>query len=190
MQRYLKKILMPGEHVLFTARLHRTIYSGGIIMLVLGALIGSLGDRMAYGLLSPQIADMVVLPVKIVALFIVGMGALELFFTFLRQISTEIVVTNYRVIAKEGFGGAHIYQTMINKITSVNIEQTMKGRLLDFGAVTILASGGDIPPVLAVADPYRLHAAIMNEVQRVSRLKITAPQDERVLGHEKTRLLQ
>jgi uncharacterized membrane protein YdbT with pleckstrin-like domain len=56
---------------------------------------------------------------------------------------TEIAVTNRRVICKRGFISRQTAEMQMNKIVSVKVEQSILGRILDYGRVTIVGTGGE-----------------------------------------------
>lgn len=70
-------------------------------------------------------------------------GMLTLFiYPALRRWSDEFVVTNRRVIVKIGIFSRHTLEMNLNKIESVNVEQSIFGRLFDFGTITVIGTGG------------------------------------------------
>ena len=52
------------------------------------------------------------------------------------QWTTEIAVTDRRIIYKEGFVRRSTVEMHMDKVESVDVEQTIMGRLLDYGMVT------------------------------------------------------
>jgi uncharacterized membrane protein YdbT with pleckstrin-like domain len=56
--------------------------------------------------------------------------------------SDEFVVTNKRVIIKTGIISRKTLEMNLNKIESVNVDQSIMGRLLGYGDVTIIGTGG------------------------------------------------
>ena len=83
---YVEKNLMTDEEVVYKAKIHWMIYLTGLFFLSLGVLISATaGDYFWIGVL-----------------FILG-GLIDLFKAFITKISTELVVTTKRVIAKFGF---------------------------------------------------------------------------------------
>jgi len=54
----------------------------------------------------------------------------------------EFVVTNKRVIVKTGLISRRTLEMNLNKIESVNVDQSIMGRLLDYGSITIIGTGG------------------------------------------------
>ena len=56
--------------------------------------------------------------------------------------SDEFVVTSKRVIIKTGIISRKTLEMNLNKIESVNVDQSIMGRLLGYGDVTIIGTGG------------------------------------------------
>jgi uncharacterized membrane protein YdbT with pleckstrin-like domain len=56
--------------------------------------------------------------------------------------SDEFVVTNKRVIVKTGIISRKTLEMNLNKIESVNVDQSIMGRLLNYGTITIIGTGG------------------------------------------------
>lgn len=60
----------------------------------------------------------------------------------LRRWSDEFVVTNKRIIVKTGIISRRTLEMNLNKIESVNVDQSIIGRLLGYGTITIIGTGG------------------------------------------------
>jgi hypothetical protein len=70
---------------------------------------------------------------------------------------TDIAVTNRRVIYKTGLIWRQTNEMSVDKVESVQINQTILGRLLDYGTVTILGTGeGSFETLRTVAGPLKL----------------------------------
>lgn len=54
----------------------------------------------------------------------------------------EFAITNRRIIVKTGLISRHTLEMNLSKIESVNVDQTILGRLLGYGTITIIGSGG------------------------------------------------
>src|SRR4030043_611880 len=66
---------------------------------------------------------------------------LSLSFWFDRWLS-EFVITNRRIIIKTGFIARNTFEMNLSKIESVNVDQSVMGRIFNFGSITIIGSGG------------------------------------------------
>ena len=78
-------------------------------------------------------------------------------------LTSELVVTNRRVLIKTGAISRQTLEMFISKIESVGVDQSFLGRLLDFGTVIIRGTGGSEEPFTTIAHPLRFR----NAVQRV-----------------------
>ncbi len=56
--------------------------------------------------------------------------------------SNEYVLTNKRVVVKEGIISRRSVEMNLSKIESINVDQTILGRILGYGTFTIIGSGG------------------------------------------------
>ena len=56
--------------------------------------------------------------------------------------SDEFVITNKRIICKTGLFSRRTLEMNLNKIESVNVDQSIFGRMLGYGTITIIGTGG------------------------------------------------
>ncbi len=76
-------------------------------------------------------------------IFISLKGLLTLFIYPLILLKTnEFVVTNKRVIIKRGWISRKTLEMNLNKIETVNVDQSIWGRIFGFGTLTIIGTGG------------------------------------------------
>lgn len=165
MSKYLDRVMQGDERILYEAELHWIIYHVGSWTLLIGALIrhyGSFGIERFFG---PKTAALAAEPLAVFALAIVAAGALQLVFAFIRQISTELVITNRRVIAKHGFIATTTYEVMLARVEGANTDQSIIGRILGFGTIMVRGTGGGISPIDHVARPYKFHSCLMQAME-------------------------
>jgi uncharacterized membrane protein YdbT with pleckstrin-like domain len=60
----------------------------------------------------------------------------------IKQITSEFVITNKRIIIKTGFISRKTLEMNLSKIESVNVDQGILGRILGYGTITIIGTGG------------------------------------------------
>jgi len=143
---YVQSVLQPGEQVRHTAKLHWTVYWPGLLFL-LGAVAAFVLAHMATrgGTFWIYLAGV---------LGIVAFGFLLR--EWLVQWSTEIAVTDRRIIYKEGLVRRSTVEMHMDKVESVDVEQTIMGRLLDYGTVTVKGVGTGFEPLRMIAAPLEL----------------------------------
>ncbi len=70
-------------------------------------------------------------------------GILTLFIApALKRWSDEFVITNKRIIIKTGLFSRQTFEMNLNKIESVNVDQSIFGRMFGYGTITIIGTGG------------------------------------------------
>lgn len=85
----------------------------------------------------------------------VAIWAREMF----RLSTTEFVVTNRRVILKQGFFTVQIDEITLNSIEGAHIDQSVVGRLFNYGRLTIRGSGDTHLMFPTMADPSVFRSA-------------------------------
>jgi hypothetical protein len=158
-------MLMPDETVLYHAVLHWIIYGYSLTAVFFGLFLWNYGTLIAVFIMGEAAASYVALPVSIIAVGIVAIACMNLFFVFIRHISTQIIVTNERVIYKHRLIAKEVRQTTLPKIASVDIEQTYLGALLGYGTVHVKGSGADLPPIDHVENPYGFYYAVTHSAR-------------------------
>lgn len=147
---YVSSVLQPGETVLRTAELHWVLYVRGLLLLALAVLAYLFGLKLE----GYELATQVVVGVLLLAGLALVAGA------WFRQWITEIAVTNRRVIYKTGLISRRTSEMNMDKVESVVVDQTILGRMLDYGAIDIRGTGDGIETLRMVAAPLELRNAI------------------------------
>jgi uncharacterized membrane protein YdbT with pleckstrin-like domain len=90
-------------------------------------------------------------------LAIVACGSL--FRAWFRRWTTEVDVTDRRIVYKRGFIKRHTVELNMDKVESVDVDQSVLGRLLDYGDITIRGTGIGIEPLRGIGSPldFRNH---------------------------------
>jgi uncharacterized membrane protein YdbT with pleckstrin-like domain len=165
MSSYVLKILAPDERILYAASVHWIVYLQGIMFTVMGGVLGFYAPNILTALLGQNMAHMLTKPAALAALVIVAMGFSLLLGAYIRQVSTELVVTNRRVIAKYGYISRETFELMISRVTGANFDQTILGRILGYGTIIVRGAGGDISPIDFIADPQAFHNVVMSSFE-------------------------
>jgi len=161
MSSYLQSIIMPDERVFYRATLHWIVYVQGLIFTIGGGLFGYFMPVIVDAFFGDAAARHMTRPLALIGFGIILVGAVLLLGAWIRQSSTELVVTNKRVIAKYGFISRETFELMINRVTGANFDQTVMGRVLGYGTIIVRGAGGDISPIDNVDDPRGFHNAVM-----------------------------
>jgi uncharacterized membrane protein YdbT with pleckstrin-like domain len=97
-----------------------------------------------------------------------GLGLVFLGIAFVKYRTTELAVTTRRLITKFGFISRRTVELNIHKVESIQVEQSVMGRMLDYG--TLVVSGGGAPqaPIPGISNPIAFRKAFI-EAQDVSK---------------------
>ncbi len=90
-------------------------------------------------------------------------GILTLFIYPLIQLYTdEFVITSQRIIIKTGLLAIHTREMNHNRVETANVYQPLLGRLLGYGNITIIGSGGTRETFRNIRSPLQFRRNIMN----------------------------
>lgn len=74
--------------------------------------------------------------------------------------STELALTNKRVIAKFGFIRRQTIELNLGKVESIAVNQGIIGRMLNFGSVAVRGTGGGQAPIPYIARPQEFRQQV------------------------------
>jgi uncharacterized membrane protein YdbT with pleckstrin-like domain len=149
--RYVERVLQPGETVIYTTSLHWLVYLKAIAMLIL-ALICLI---VSFKINDPT----AVMAVEIVAGIFLAMAGLSALGAVIQRATTELAITDRRVIYKTGIFQRHTLEMNRSKVETVAVNQSILGRLLNYGTVAVRGTGGSFEPIPFIGDPltFRSH---------------------------------
>ena len=101
-----------------------------------------------------------------ILLLIVVVGLFFLIAAWIRVRSTEIAITNKRVIVKFGFVKRDTVEINLDKVEALRVEQGFFGRMLNFGTVFISGAGTSVAPIKDIADPLVFRRKFMEATDR------------------------
>ena len=152
MGRYIDEILQPGEKVLYSTNAHWMFYLPAI-----GAWIVAL----VLVILSRATTTESIALVCLAAAAVVAIAAL--YWTiraWFHRWTTETDVTNLRVVHKTGFIKRRTFEMSLDKVESVDVNQSILGRLMNYGDVTVRGVGEGFETIKAIASPLAFRNSI------------------------------
>jgi uncharacterized membrane protein YdbT with pleckstrin-like domain len=143
---YIDENLLPDERVVYRADLHCIIFARAILVLVVGLVL----------VFVPRIAQ-----ASVVVLLI---GVVMLVPPFVAYRTTELGVTNKRVIVKTGLFRRRTLELLLRQVEAILVDQSLLGRLFGFGSITLTGTGGVREIFHRVRDPLELRRRIQGQV--------------------------
>jgi uncharacterized membrane protein YdbT with pleckstrin-like domain len=153
---YVKNVIQPGERIVMAGHISWVIYHRAIFCLILGVVL-----LILEWIFVPQGDARTYLMYGTAAAFGFATLVMAAQAWFIRW-TTEIAVTDKRIIFKRGFIRRHTAEMSIDKVTTVDVTQSIWGRIFDYGLVEIHAAGGvgAMEHLDLVANPIALRNAI------------------------------
>jgi uncharacterized membrane protein YdbT with pleckstrin-like domain len=151
MASYVETIVGSGEHVVHVGRV-------SLLSILSSLLGGTFLIVVAIGLLLMPVGSPDV--THALAGIAAALGVLVIVVALVRRNSTELAVTNRRVIAKFGLIARRTVEMNLAKIESVRVEQTVMGRLFGFGSIIVTGTGSTMDPLRFIADAIAFRQAI------------------------------
>jgi uncharacterized membrane protein YdbT with pleckstrin-like domain len=147
---YVQHVLQPGEVVRHQTQLHWMVYVPGLLVLVLAGAIFWFAPGTSSGW-RPF--------VHIIGLIMLGAAAVVMFLGWFKQWTTEIAITDRRIILKHGFIRRNTIEMHLDKVESVDVDQSILGRILNYGDLTVRGVGIGLEPLKNIDNPieFRNH---------------------------------
>jgi uncharacterized membrane protein YdbT with pleckstrin-like domain len=147
---YITSVLQPGEVVVGQTRLHWFIYLGPLVLLVIGLFLV---------VSSPYLGTDFRIFVDIAAGLFCLVAAWRLLLAWIMRHTTELAVTNRRVIHKTGLLARRTQEINRDKVESIDVYQSITGRIFGYGTILVRGIGSTWEPFRNIADPltFRSH---------------------------------
>jgi uncharacterized membrane protein YdbT with pleckstrin-like domain len=151
MGRYIDDILQPGEKVLYSTNAHWIFYLPAIAAWIVA---------IAFLVLSRMIVT------ETPMLICLSLAAISAIFALYKMLTawfhrwtTETDVTNLRVVHKTGFIKRRTFEMNLDKVESVDVNQSILGRIFNYGNVTVRGVGEGSETIQTIASPldFRNH---------------------------------
>jgi uncharacterized membrane protein YdbT with pleckstrin-like domain len=152
MGRYIDEILQPGERVLYSTNAHWIFFLPAIAGWVVAIVFWILAYMVPAG--APAV----------VCLALAGIAAIAALYktvtAWFHRWTTETDVTNLRIVHKEGFIQRETFEMSLDKVESVDVSQSILGRILNYGNVRILGVGEGQKTIKMIASPLAFRSYI------------------------------
>ncbi len=151
MGRYIDDILQPGEKVLYSTNTHWIFFLPAIAGWIVAIAFFVLSGMVAGG--TPVLLCLSMAAIS--AIFALYKTATAWFHRW----TTETDVTNLRVVHKTGFIQRQTFEMSLDKVESVDVNQSILGRILNYGNVSIFGVGEGNKTIDTIASPleFRNH---------------------------------
>ena len=154
---YVDDHLLPGERVVYRARLHWVAFRWSILLIALAIVAGIAGQLLS----TDPSADVWKLWIPVVLAALAVVSALG---PWIKRASSEFAVTDKRVLVKVGLVQRDSLETLLSKIEAIGVDQTLLGRMLGFGTITIVGTGGTRETFDRIASPLEFRRQVQAQI--------------------------
>lgn len=163
---YIDASLVPGEAVIYQTRLHwvvmlRHLILGLVLLAGSGALLSYLLQQPRIGNTSEHLTEGGAAALLLCGLVAILVGAV-------RRNATEMAVTTRRVVVKQGLANRKTIEMLLNKIETIEVSEPMAGRMLGYGSIAIVGTGGTSEPFHRIAHPLQFRSEVQQQLEKLS----------------------
>ena len=164
---YIDANLIPGEKVVYQTRLHWIVMLGHTLFALF--ILGLPGGILLYYARKEQsqtsaqnehlmLGGAGVLLVSALVAIIAGL---------VRRNATEMAVTTRRVVIKTGLAARKTIEMLLSKVESIEVNETASGRMLGYGTIVVIGTGGTSEPFHKVAHPLEFRSQVQQQIEKL-----------------------
>ena len=155
MASYVDSTLLLNEVVIYRANVSLwSLFSH----LLLGVLLVAVGFALTFLYWATIKESTIELSIS---LFVVAVGLISFLWAYIRYKTTEFAVTDRRIIAKTGLIARNTVEMFLDKVESLNVDQGVMGRILDYGTIGIRGTGVTEETIRNISNPLMLRKQFM-----------------------------
>lgn len=161
--KFIEQTLLKDEKIVFATRPHWIIFFYPLILLVAG--IWYHFNRMLLVGVNFNFPVININLISAVAIVIWVAFFYQLVQTLIMFFYAEYGVTNRRVIMKEGWIYRRSLEIFWDKIEAVHVDQGVIGRILNYGVITVVGTGGSHDAFAYIPDPLHFRELVQQEIE-------------------------
>jgi len=161
---YIDKNLISGESIAYRANRHWVVLAKPVVVSLILIVFAGLLFYIASKGAAPREAWLM----NWLGSGLLVAAAIPIVVGELNRRTAEFAVTNKRVVLKVGALQNRTEEMFLNKIESVNVDQTFTGRVLGYGTIVIRGTGGSLEPFELVSAPLHFRHEIQEQIGKAS----------------------
>lgn len=148
---YISKVLSPGEEI---------VYMGSISI---------------WSLFSPLLVGFIFILLGYFHYMSFAVGFFILCTAAIQYLTTELSITNKRVVSKFGFIQRSTVEINIRRVESIQVQQSILGRMFNFGTIIISGAGNPQAPIPGISAPLVFRSAFVATQDRLHKQDMQRP---------------
>jgi len=155
---YIDRHMITGEELIYRGHLHKIIFIKPALVVIAGLVI----------IFIPGLGDSVQTFLNWLGLVVAGFGVLWAFWVWLDFTTSEFGITNKRVLMKAGLIRRRTVEMFLNKVENIGVEQSVAGRIINSGSLTITGSGGSQEHFKHISDPLLFRKQVHEQIAQAT----------------------
>lgn len=147
---YISAHLLDNETIIYQTKLHWIMFIQPLAWLM---------ASLAIYTIQPQLPLLALFPL------LLAMGSAIA--TAVSLISSEFGVTNKRILIKVGFININSIDTLLSKVESIQVHQSLLGRLLGYGTLIICGTGGTRDRFSSIDNPLYFRRLVQEQIEKL-----------------------
>lgn len=145
---YVSELLMSGEKPVYQGKVHWIGYVPPAVLFVFALMFSRAEDNTFFGVLA------------LIALAMLAKTAII-------QKTTELAITNRRIVGKGGFIRRYTVELQHGQVESIQVLQTALGRIFNYGSLSIRGTGGSQTVIGCITAPLEFRKQAMEHIDRM-----------------------
>ena len=156
---YIKNTLLENEKI---------IYYTGPHWIIFGPAAVAFGFLLCFLTIGPALfPSLFILGYNIISIFNMGLFLVlvyQLVVCYARYVTSEYGVTNQRIITKAGFIRRYSLEILLKRVESIQVAQSITGRVFNYGTVLIRGTGGSFDAVDYIPNPLEFRKMAQQQI--------------------------
>lgn len=158
---YIDENLMDNEKIIFRCKPHPIIFSNAMIWTVFmlaAFMIGPYTDMGKYFLFKHRLYS-------VAGTLAFACAVFSFMMSYIDYTCSEFGITNKRVLVKLGFIRRTSFEVLLSKIESIQVVQSILGRMFSYGTIIIAGTGGSRDAFRNIPRPLRFRKLVQEQVE-------------------------
>jgi len=143
---YILKSLLDGEKIIYMTRRHKIVFTYPVLWLLIAGALFAVKYIFVF---RPEVN----FALSIFSGIFLAVALIHALIIWINYLCAEFGITNQRVIVKEGFLKRKTIEVFLKSVESVQVDQSIWGRMLNFGTVIVSGTGGVTDPLNMIRKP-------------------------------------
>ena len=150
---YVDTHLLPHERVVYRTRITAWIYAQSFLYLIAALFVAIFYSQNNI----EERGGLIV--ILLIALFVISLIGF-----YVKRATSEFAVTDKRIIIKTGFIRRKSLELFLRQVEGLYVDQGILGRILRYGTLSVIGTGGTKEPFPYIHDPMGFRYAAQTQV--------------------------